>query len=77
MSLHIVRSEEGDWIALYKDGKLLHQGHSIQEEELLSLLGIGYTHVVYDLEDLGQCPYNLSDLEFHEGISPDGPLQHS
>ncbi len=46
MAYHIIRSEDYDWIALYKDGKCLHQGHSIQEEDMLKLLGIEATHEV-------------------------------
>jgi len=43
---HIIRSEDYDWIALYKDGVCLDQGHSIQEEDMLKLLGLEYTHQV-------------------------------
>jgi hypothetical protein len=38
----IVRDSGGDWIAVYKDDKLLMQGHSIQEEDLLRILEIDY-----------------------------------
>lgn len=41
---HVVRSMDYDWIELWRDGVLLHQGHSIQEEELLRLLDIEFTH---------------------------------
>lgn len=50
MSYHIIRSEDYDWIALYHDGVLLHQGHSIQEEDMLELLGIDATHEVASAE---------------------------
>ena len=46
MSYHIIRSEDYDWVALYRDGQCLHQGHSIQEEDMLELLGISVTHQV-------------------------------
>lgn len=56
---HIIRSEDYDWIALYRDGKCVHQGHSIQEEELLDLLGIEHTHEVRDLSGTGWAPDSL------------------
>lgn len=57
---HIVRSEDYDWIALYHDGALLHQGHSIQEEDLMKILGCDFTHEVWSIERFdeygGRCP---------------------
>ena len=65
MSLHIIRSPDYDWIALYRDGKLLHQGHSIQEEDLVKLLGFEYGHTEGTDEQFeewgGQCPYELPE----------------
>lgn len=63
MSYDIVRSEDYDWIALYHDGILLHQGHSIQEEDLLRILGIDFGHQVLPLAEMGECPHYLRDLE--------------
>jgi len=58
--IHVIRSEDYDWIAVYRDGKLLDQNHSIQEEDLLRLLGIEYTHEVATAEHFeawgGQAP---------------------
>jgi hypothetical protein len=60
---HVIRSEDYDWIALYKDGKCLTQGHSIQEEELLRVLGIEFTHQVASDDQFmawgGQAPEQL------------------
>lgn len=65
MSLHIIRSEDYDWIGLYRDGKLLHEGHSIQEEDLLKILGLEYGHTVADEAQFnewgGGCPYDLPE----------------
>lgn len=36
----VVHADTGDWVAIYRDGKLVDQGHSFQEEQLLRLLGI-------------------------------------
>lgn len=61
--LQIVRSEDYDWIGLYRNGKLLHEGHSIQEEELVTLLGFEYDHKVWSQEKFqehgGRCPEEL------------------
>jgi len=38
VSITIVHVE--DWVGVYRDGKLLDQGHSFQEEQLLRVLGI-------------------------------------
>lgn len=60
MGYHVIRSEDYDWIALYHDGVCLHQGHSIQEEDLLKLLGIDATHQVANQDQFdewgGQAP---------------------
>jgi hypothetical protein len=41
----LVRDEGGDWIALYKDGKLVDQGHSFESSRLLTLLGIEHEEI--------------------------------
>jgi hypothetical protein len=65
VSLHIIRSEDYDWIGLYKDGALVHQGHSIQEEDMLTLLGFVYGHTEWTQEQFeengGRCPHMLPD----------------
>jgi hypothetical protein len=60
---HVLRSVDYDWIALYHDGILLTQGHSIQEEELLRVLGLEFTHEVRDLaNEGGQAPDLQADI---------------
>lgn len=49
--IRLVRSNEGDWIGLYRDGKLLGEGHSFGASELLSLLGIEHETIFLDLDD--------------------------
>ena len=65
MKLHIIRSEDYDWIGLYRDGELLHEGHSIQEEDLVKLLGFEAGHSVKDQEWFeqqgGRCPNTLPE----------------
>jgi hypothetical protein len=61
---HVVRSPDYDWIALYHDGALLTEGHSIQEEDLLRVLGIDFTHQEFDFAEhgAGHAPNYLNDL---------------
>jgi hypothetical protein len=64
---------EGDWCALYVDGEIIHQGHSISPYEWLDLInGLGCrTRNLYDStgalgENLekwgGRFPNDLSDV---------------
>jgi hypothetical protein len=48
-----------DWVAVYKDGKLVWSNHSCPLEEGLEALGIEYTRVELDdqMDDLG----NMAD----------------
>ncbi len=32
--------EEGDWVAVYRDGVLIEQGHSVNARHLLERLGV-------------------------------------
>jgi hypothetical protein len=63
-TVKVVRSEDYDWIAVYRDGKLLDQGHSIQEEDLIKLLGFELEHEVWNEqmfnENGGMCPPELA-----------------
>lgn len=34
MKIQFITSEEGDWIAMYIDGRLVEQGHSLDEREV-------------------------------------------
>ena len=51
-NITIVDWEDGDWIALYVDGKLVHDGHSISGTDMLRYLDIDFEDVdVPDHED--------------------------
>lgn len=64
----IARSADGDWIALIKGTKVVHQGHSISEELMLELLGINYESLgEFDVADTGWFPDDLDDWE-KEGV---------
>jgi len=43
MKVHIITDLYGDWIALYKDGSKVAEGHSLDEKQVLDALGIEYT----------------------------------
>lgn len=38
MKVDLVRDSSGDWVALYVNGVCLYQGHSIQDDQFLSVL---------------------------------------
>lgn len=62
--LMLVYSSTGDWIALYRDGRLVDQGHSFQEDKLLSLLGIEHeAKYDVDLEPGWLFPPTYAELE--------------
>lgn len=42
MKIIIVRSTEGDWMCVYRDGKLLKENHSFRIDEVLEMLEIDY-----------------------------------
>lgn len=45
----VVRANTGYWVGIHKDGKLVGQGHSFYEHDLLNLLGLP-GEVVYDAD---------------------------
>jgi hypothetical protein len=61
----LVSNDEGDWIGLYEDGKLLYEGHSIDESKMLDLLGIKYRHIgEIDCNEFGcRMPATFAELE--------------
>jgi hypothetical protein len=48
MSIHIITSDQGDWVGLYRDGLLLTEGHSLNERDALRALDIDFTHEEWD-----------------------------
>ena len=59
--VHLMESEEGDWIGLYLDGKLVYEGHSLSAERLLEALGIPYSEEERDMSEGGGCPKTLTE----------------
>ncbi len=54
MNIHIRTSSFGDWIAIYKDGKCVEQGHSCDIERGLEALDIDFTSAEMQLDEYGQ-----------------------
>jgi hypothetical protein len=63
-TVHIVGTEEGDWEALYVDGVLEAEGHSIDKRQLMEILAIPYTtsEVTTDWAENNGFPVNQKDL---------------
>jgi hypothetical protein len=59
----IVDGDSGDWVGIYKDGKLLDQGHSFEPGEVLDLLGIPYNEVRVPIPRGGHLPDDQDELE--------------
>lgn len=62
----IARAEAGDWEAVYFDGQVQTQGHSVELYEVLGLLGyeMDIIHISEDYcEEYGSFPAELSELE--------------
>lgn len=65
----VVRSHSGDWVGVYRDGHLYHQGHSTPTHVWLELLGVQDTHEAIEempegvVEEMGDLPGLYRDLE--------------
>jgi len=55
----VITSEDGDWEALYLDGELKLEGHSLAWEHILDLLGIEYEKTEIGLEALEQMAFSF------------------
>jgi hypothetical protein len=52
--IKLVYSESGDWVGVYANGKLLHEGHDISPSMLLEVLGIEHDRMTASGEWLGE-----------------------
>jgi len=66
-ALVFIGSEEGDWIGMYKNGKLLLQGHSIGYWDMAKALGFTVIYREKDNEWFdkhgNRCPEELSEVK--------------
>lgn len=53
-----------DWMAVYKDGTIVYQGHSISPSYLLFVLGIKYEQIEAQgyADSFGHFPVDLSEV---------------
>lgn len=61
----IATADSGDWVAIYRDGKLLREGHSFEAHEVLRILGVEHALAWnIDCDPFGnRMPDELADLD--------------
>lgn len=59
---HFITSDAGDWIALYKSGALVTEGHSLDGRELLRALSIPFTEEEWDEAKFEEHGYRCPEL---------------
>lgn len=66
MNVTIVSSKEGDWTALYIDGQLAEQGHSIPLFRALRASGLDVSTGEFAADENGEInvPWSLGDVKF-------------
>lgn len=63
MSVVLVHDHGGDWVALYRDGRLVAQGHSFEAGELLKLVDVQVETIYADAEQTGfRFPTLITDV---------------
>lgn len=60
MKITYVMNQDGDWEAIYVDGKLAAQGHSLEVWDVLDALGVKYTSY-HNVEVDGYLPQSEPD----------------
>lgn len=66
--LEFITSPDGDWTGLYRDGKLVAQGHTLSASECLSALGIPFTSAEASeawIQRVGQLPEDIKDVFYN------------
>lgn len=66
-AIKLLRAGGGDWVGIYVDGKLVKEGHSIQEEDVIAILfpkmEIETVWGSEDLEEYGnRCPLEWNQV---------------
>lgn len=71
MKVDVIYDQGGDWAALYVNGVLRYQGHSIQDDWWKAILTEANVEVndyqEADIASIGICPDNLSEVEITYG----------
>jgi hypothetical protein len=58
----LVYLSTGDWVGVYIDGKLVHNHHDVEPEDLLKWLGIDVLVWNVDMESNYPMPENIEDI---------------
>jgi hypothetical protein len=60
----IVHDEGGEWVGIYRDGKLQEEGHSLFINTVLRIAGVEFDEV-WDWNGIeyGRLPHDLADVE--------------
>jgi hypothetical protein len=62
MLLTIVESTNGDWIGVYKGGKLVFEDHMIEPQRLLKLAGVSFEYTRMEVPQGGYLPKTLGGV---------------
>ncbi len=60
-----VNSEDGDWVGVYLDGKLVQQDHSLDCDDILDILKIEYKSYWVNMEDGSRLPGDLAEVNLN------------
>lgn len=65
-NIFILKDEEGDWITIYRNNKIVYENHSIDPTELLDILNIEYKikWINFEKEFESNAPNYISDSWF-------------
>lgn len=59
----LVNDYAGDWLAIYVDGYLEYENHSIEYEKLLDMVSADYVSMEGDFSSTGRAPEKLKDVK--------------
>lgn len=79
MNVHFMDSPDGDWVAMYIDGKIAMQGHSLCRVAIVEALrdagldiAVSQSEMTTSAQESGYVPDNLDDPCPHCGQVPNG-----
>jgi hypothetical protein len=74
MKVHFIRSSDGDWVAMYLDGKKVAEGHSLDIVKVALLCGAWVSGVDVDVDEFdpdSAFPEILPDNYVYVSVDPD------
>ena len=65
MDVKLLFADEGDWVGLYVDGKLVDQGHTLSANQILDAVKIEHEEVGMEFAANGwrSCPPTYAEVE--------------